>query len=160
MRIPGPVVINGSLVVGTLGSAGSTSICLNVANRIAPCSSSLRYKANVQTFTGGLDIVRRLRPITFTWKDGGMSDVGFAAEEVNEIEPLLTTRNAKGEIEGVKYGQITTVLVNAVNQQQTQIAEQQRTIQRQQEQLRQQQSLLQALKRTVCHHDPQAEVCK
>lgn len=146
VRIPGPVVINGSLVVGTLGSVGSTSICLNVANRIAPCSSSLRYKTNVQTFTGGLDIVRRLRPIMFTWKDGGMHDVGFAAEEINEIAPLLTTRNAKGEIEGIKYGQITTILVNAVKEQQQLIEQQQRQIE--------------SLKKLVCVSHPQADFCK
>jgi len=173
VRIPGPVVINGSLVVGTLGSAGSTSICLNVANRIAPCSSSLRYKANVQTFTGGLDIIRRLRPITFTWKEGGINDVGFAAEEVQAIAPLLATYNKDGQIEGVKYGQITTVLVNAVKQQQIQIEAQQKQlrdrerqatiqqtqIERYQKQLTRQQSEIDALKQLLCHSHPKAEIC-
>ena len=50
-----------------------------------------------------------------------MRDVGFGAEEVNAVEPLLTTRNDKGEIEGVKYAQITTVLVNAIKEQQTEL---------------------------------------
>ena len=181
VRIPGPTVINGSLVVGTLGSAGSTSICLNVANRIAPCSSSLRYKSNVQTFTGGLDIIRHLRPITFTWKEGGMSDVGFAAEEVQAIAPLLATYNKDGQIEGVKYGQLTTVLVNAVKQQQTQIEAQQSQIeaqkqqlaaqqlalqqqqqqhQAQQNQLRQQQQQFAALKKLVCSSHRRAAICQ
>jgi len=128
VRIPGSAVIDGTLVVGTLGSAGSTSICLNAANRISPCSSSLRYKTSVQSFNSGLEIVRRLRPIGFNWKDGGMQDIGFGAEEVAKVEPLLTTRNEKGEIEGVKYGQLTTVLVNAIQEQQTQIAAQQKQI--------------------------------
>jgi len=153
VRIPGPTVINGSLVVGTLGSAGSTSICLNVANRIAPCSSSLRYKTHVRDFTSGLDIVSRLRPITFDWKDGSMRDVGFAAEEVQKIAPLLTTYNKDGQVEGVKYGQLTTVLVNAVKEQQTQIVGQQQTI----EQLRQQ---VDALKKLVCLSHPRTDVCK
>src|SRR5262249_5165551 len=141
-RIPGPTVINGSLVVGTLGSAGGTSVFLNSANRIAPCSSSLRYQSNVQTFTGGFDIVLRLRPITFTWKDSRVRDVGFAAEEVREIAPLFATYNKDGQIEGVKYGQITTVLVNAVKQQQTQIEAQQSQIEAQKQQLAAQQLAL------------------
>ena len=153
VRIPGSVVIDGTLVVGSLGSAGSTSICLNASDRISPCSSSLRYKTSVQSFTGGLDIVRRLRPITFNWKEGGMTDVGFAAEEVDKIEPLLTTRDDKGEIEGVKYGQLTTVLVNAVK-------EQQLTIERQQQQINKQGRQLEVLKKLVCVSNPQAEVCK
>jgi hypothetical protein len=146
VRIPGAVVIDGTLVVGALGSAGSTSICLNAVNRISPCSSSLRYKSNAQNFTGGLDLVRRLRPITFDWRDGGMHDVGFAAEEVNAIEPLLTTRNDKGEIEGVKYAQITTVLVNAIK-------EQQKIIERQQKRI-------DALTQLVCRSNPDAILCK
>jgi hypothetical protein len=153
VRIPGSVVVNGTLVVSSLGSAGSTSICLNAANRISPCSSSLRYKTSVQSFKSGLEVVRRLRPITFDWKEGGVADVGFGAEEVNAIEPLLTTRNAKGEIEGVKYGQLTTVLVNAVK-------EQQLTLEQQQRQLRELQRQLEVLKKLVCLSNPQAEVCK
>jgi hypothetical protein len=43
-----------------------------------------------------------------------MRDIGLGAEEVERVEPLLTFRNEKGEIEGVKYDRITPVLVNAV----------------------------------------------
>jgi len=143
---------NGSVFINSLGSSGSTDLCLTFSNRISGCSSSLRYKTNVQTFYGGLDIVRRLRPIAFSWKEGGMRDVGFGAEEVEKVEPLLTTRNSKGEIEGVKYGQLTTVLVNAVK-------EQQQIIEHQQRQLSEQQRQLEALKKLVCLSNPRADVC-
>jgi hypothetical protein len=160
VRIPGSAVIDGTLVVGTLGSAGSTSICLNAANRFSPCSSSLRYKTSVQNFSRGLDIVRRLRPITFDWKDGGMHDVGFGAEEVDQVEPLLATRNDKGEIEGVKYGQITTVLVNAVKEQQTEIESQRKQIDEQQKQIQSQQKMIDGLKSLVCVQNAAAEICR
>ncbi len=160
VRIDGDLTIIGTTAIIGLSTGGNTDICRNGSGQISQCSSSLRYKTDVQSFTGGLDIVRSLRPISFNWKDGGMRDVGFGAEEVNEIEPLLVTYNDKGEIEGVKYGQVTTVLVNAVNEQQAQIAEQQRITERQQQQLKQQQSLLEALKRSVCASNPIADVCK
>jgi hypothetical protein len=167
VRIPGAVVIDGTLVVGTLGSSGSTSLCLNAANRISPCSSSLRYKTSVQTFSRGLDIVRRLRPITFDWKEGGMHDVGFGAEEVNQVEPLLATRNVQGEIEGVKYAQITSVLVNAVNEQQASIE----VLQKRNDQLKEQveklsaqnqevQAEMEVLLKTLCALKSAAEICK
>jgi len=174
--------------LNTLGGNGTTDLCLNSSKNIADCSSSLRYKTNVQTFTGGLNVVRRLRPITFHWIDGGHRDIGFGAEDVNEIEPLLTTRNAKDEIEGVKYRQITTVLVNAVKEQQEQIENQQRQIgerehqaafqqtliQRYQKQLATQQTRLtdqdaklarqqrglDTLKQLVCQAHPKAKVCQ
>ena len=89
-----------------------------------------------------------------------MFDVGFAAEEVNEVEPLLTTTNDRGEIEGVKYAQVTTVLVNAVNEQQTQIEKQNAQIEAQQKQILEQQTVIDNLKKFVCQQNPQAAFCR
>jgi hypothetical protein len=110
------VRVPGSIAVLQLGSAGSTSICRNGSNFLATCSSSLRYKTSVEPFTGGLEVVEKLRPIRFVWKQSRIADIGFAAEEVEQVEPLLVTYNDKGEIEGVKYSQLSTVLVNAVKE--------------------------------------------
>ena len=154
------VFIPGLIRVNSLGLAGSTNLCRNASNIIATCSSSLRYKTGVRPFTGGLEIVRLLRPITFQWKDGSMNDVGFGAEDVARVEPLLTTRNTGGEIEGVKYAQITTVLVNAVNEQQAQIEKQTKEIAEQKSKIEQQQTMIDALRIAVCSIQPQASVCK
>jgi hypothetical protein len=116
-----------------------------ICNSPPPSERAQPFRPATQSFSVE-DVVRRLRPITFNWKDGGMKDIGFGAEEVEKIEPLLTTRNDKGEIEGVKYGQLTTVLVNAVHEQQAIIERQQRQIE--------------ALKNLVCLSHPQADVCK
>jgi hypothetical protein len=112
---------DGSLTVGALGSAGATSLCQNASNQIASCSSSLRYKRNVAPLDLGLDIVERLHPIMFDWKDGGAHDLGFLAEDVDAISPLLTTRNAAGQVEGVKYDRLSAVLVNAIHEEQATI---------------------------------------
>lgn len=116
------------------------------------CSSSIRYKQNVQSFTRGLELLRQLRPVTFNWKSNNQADVGFIAEEVNAAEPLLSTFNDAGQIEGVKYAQITTVLVNSVKEQQAQIETLQEQIKRQQDQI-------EALKNLVCAGNPNAAVC-
>jgi hypothetical protein len=42
--------------------------------------------------------------MSFTWKEGGAHDVGFSAEDVAAIEPLLVTLNEKGEVADVKDG--------------------------------------------------------
>lgn len=144
---------SGIVSINTLAAAGNTPLCRNASFNLAVCSSSLRYKENVQTYAGGLEIVRRLRPVTFNWKNGGTADVGFTAEEVEKTEPLLATRNEQGEIEGVKYAQITTVLVNSVNQQQTEIEAFQKQIAEQQKQI-------EALKKLVCAANPTAEICR
>ncbi len=56
------VDIPGKLQIDTLGTSGSQQLCLNGSNRVAPCSSSLRYKSGIQRFSGGLEIVHRLNP--------------------------------------------------------------------------------------------------
>jgi hypothetical protein len=82
-----------------------------------------------------------------------MQDVGLGAEDVERVEPLLTFRNDKGEIEGVKYNQLSAVFVNAIRDQQAQI-------ERQQQEIRQQQESLAALKAVVCQSHPDADVCR
>jgi hypothetical protein len=102
--------------------AGTVQLCRNAANVIATCtSSSLRYKQGITPFRGGLDLVRALRPISFTWKMDGSRDLGLGAEDVAKVEPLLVTHNDKGEIEGVRYDRLDVVLINAIKQQQDQI---------------------------------------
>jgi hypothetical protein len=117
-------------------TGGSDPLCRNLANAITRCSSSLRYKTNLAPYRGGLDIINRLNPITFTWKDGGLRDIGLAAEEVEKVEPLFTFPNDKGEIEGIKYGQLAAVFVNAIKEQQAEIRQQQQLIKQLQLRLR------------------------
>jgi hypothetical protein len=147
------IEIGGTVKINTLGAAGSTSLCRNALNQISTCSSSLRYKKHIQPFIGGLSVLNRLRPITFDWKQGGMHDLGFGAEDVAAIEPLLVTRNETGEVEGVKYDRISAVLVNAVQEQQQQISQQQA-------QLKLQRDEIESLKKLVCRHNRRAPVCK
>jgi hypothetical protein len=150
-----------------LGAAGSAHLCRNANNEVSTCSSSLRYKTNIAPYSSGLGLLQRLRPIHFEWKDGGMKDIGFGAEDVAAAEPLLVTYDDKGRVEGVKYDRISTVLVNAVKEQQaqietqqTQLKQQQAQIEAQQQQLKQQQTLVDALKKLLCQQNPTAAVCQ
>lgn len=185
VQIPGPLDVTGrvrigvvgsafgeSLAVGTvrleqLGSAGSTSLCQNFFLFISSCSSSIRYKQNIDSFNQGLSLIKQLRPVSFNWRANNQADFGLVAEEVNQVEPLLTTTNDKGEIEGVKYDRIGVVLVNAVQEQQRQIeaqqeqlVEQNQLIKKQEERFRKQQAEMEALKILVCSQNPTAGTCR
>jgi hypothetical protein len=138
--------VRGKIRTTSLGSGGSIGLCLNSSAEISSCSSSLRYKTSLRPFTGGLNLVNRLHPITFKWKSDQTSDLGLGAEDVAAVEPLLVTRNANGEVEGVKYDRVTVVLLNAVKEQQTQIARQQAEIRE--------------LKQLVCSSRRKARVCR
>ena len=118
----------GTVAINTLGIAGSLQLCRNVSNQVAPCSSSLRYKTNVASYTPGMSFVNRLQPISFDWKDGGMKDIGFGAEDVAKIDPRFAVFNEQGEVEGLKYDRLSVAFVNAFKEQQLQIDAQQKQI--------------------------------
>lgn len=108
--------VNGTLRVDTLGTAAATTLCRNASNQIAGCSSSARYKTDIKDLGLGLETALQLRAVAYAWKDGGDADVGFVAEEVAAIDPRLVTRNAAGEIEGVKYERLTAVLAGGLQE--------------------------------------------
>lgn len=106
----------------------SVPLCTTLTQDFVTCTSSIRYKKNVANFDHGLDLVSRLRPVSFDWKGDNRADFGLIAEEVAEVEPLLANYDAKGEIQGVKYERIGVVLINAIKEQQAQIEAQQKKI--------------------------------
>ena len=146
----GNLSTSGRLFFGETGLGGDLDICRNSATgALAACASSLRYKSDIEAFTGGLDVVTRLRPISFTWKMSGQRDVGFGAEEVFQLEPLLATRDPAGDVDGVNYKQLSAVFVNAFKEQQRQIGDQRAQLARQQREI-------DALTRLVCLGHPGA----
>ena len=75
----------------------------------------------------------------------GFTGLGFGAEEVAAVEPLLVTYNEKGEVEGVKYDRLSAVFVNAFNEKQAQIMQQQE---------------IALLKQWLCRTHPKATMCQ
>jgi hypothetical protein len=136
----------GVMALNNLGAAGATTLCRNASNQISTCSSSARYKSNINPFSSGLSVIKQLRPVSFTWKVGGMHDMGLVAEDVAAVEPLLTTTNANGAIEGVKYDRVAVVLINAVQEQQRQIEQQRKQIE--------------SLTKIVCAMNSKADICQ
>jgi hypothetical protein len=112
--------VNGELQVDSWASGTANSLCLSTSNAVATCSSSIRYKENIKDAPFGVKDVMDMRPVTFKWKGRNERDIGFIAEEMQKINPLFVTY-ARGQIEGVKYPQLTVVLVDAVQEQQAEI---------------------------------------
>ena len=146
-------VTGGKLQLQALGSAGSQQLCRNANDEVSTCSSSLRYKNDIQPFGEGLSLIKQLRPVTYKWTADNQADVGFSAEDVAKINPLFITYNSKGEVEGVKYDRLSVLFANAIQKQQEQIKQQRGLIERQQRQL-------DALTRLVCRANPQEEICR
>lgn len=125
---------------------GSFTVCHENGLLQTCLGSSARYKENIIDFDRGWEFVKKLRPVYYNYKDGGLRDIGLIAEEVNEVDPRLIYAHKNGTIEGVKYDRIGVLLIDVVKDQQAQIEAQQ-------------EELLE-LKRIVCSIKPDASVCK
>ena len=111
------------------------SLCRSSGNYVSNCSSSLRYKKDVARFTGGLAVINRLRPIAFTGSGAECATSAWARRKWKRSNHYSSFRNDKGEIEGVKYNQLSAVFVNAFKEQQEQITQQTGAAKQQQDKL-------------------------
>ena len=109
--------VSGTVRLGTYAAAGINALCRTANFEIGLCSSSARYKRDIEDLNSAAELIDALRPVQYRWIDSGEADIGFVAEEVAELMPALITRNADGEVEGVRYDRVTAVLVQAVQQQ-------------------------------------------
>jgi hypothetical protein len=75
----------------------------------------MSYKTEIRDLNMGLELLNKLRPVSFKWRSDMRPDVGFIAEEVEAANPLLATYH-EGELRGVGYNQVTSVLVKSVQE--------------------------------------------
>jgi|GEM_PF-2641285 len=85
-------------------------------------ASDARLKTNVQDMRYGLKEVMKLRAVNYDMKKGGTPQIGFLAQEVQNIIPeVISGREGdieKGETLGLSYGQLLPVLTKAIQEQQ------------------------------------------
>ncbi|MFZ0287379.1 MAG: tail fiber domain-containing protein, partial [Terriglobales bacterium] len=99
--------------------------------------SSRRWKTNIKVLPDALAKVERLRGVSYDLKDSGKHEIGVIAEEVGAVVPEVVSYDANGkDASGVDYSRLTALLIEAVKQQQVQIARQAKQIAAQHEQIR------------------------
>ena len=86
-------------------------------------TSSLRYKNTIQNTTHGLTELLKLRPITYKGNtDGDKIYGGLIAEEVHEAGLTeFVEYNEKGEPDALAYGNMVSICIKAIQEQQTKI---------------------------------------
>ena len=101
-------------------------------------TSDKRVKQNISPFSGALSKVMLLSPKTYFYNtvefprfeaEKDKPQIGFIAQEVEAIFPeMVTTDGDEVGLKGVRYGQLTAVLVQAIKEQQEMIKELQERI--------------------------------
>ena len=109
--------------------------------------SSRRWKTNIQTLPDALSRVERLRGVSYDLKDSGKHEIGVIAEEVGQVVPEVVSYEKNGkDAAGVDYSRLTALLIEAVKQQQKQLALQQHQIRKQQQAIKAQQLQISGLR--------------
>jgi len=110
--------INGSLGVAT--SSPAYQLDVNGTARVTTLieTSALKYKTNIQPLDSQLSKVTQLEPVTFDWidKPNPKTNIGLIADEVEKIYPEFVSKTEDGEIEGIEYSKLTTVLIQSIKE--------------------------------------------
>jgi len=87
--------------------------------------SDKRLKTNIKDIDYGLDTIMKLNPKQYDWKKDDRHDIGFIAQEVEEVIPEIVKdkKHFDKEIKTLDYEKLTAVLIKAVQEQQQQINE-------------------------------------
>lgn len=113
--------------------------------------SSRRWKTNIRTLSGALSKVERLRGVSYDLKEGGGHEIGVIAEEVNEVVPEIVSKAKDGGANGVDYGRLTALLIEAVKEQQREIRSQRAEISKLAAQARRQEAVVRAESVSIRH---------
>jgi len=110
--------VNGTIRYTNRPAAATvTLIGYDVNGDLTNSSSSLRYKHDIQTYDKGLEIVKQLRPVSFKFNGEGRENIGFIAEEVDELgltEVMLY--DEEGKPDGVLYSNMVSLLTKALQE--------------------------------------------
>ena len=123
-RVTGASAMTSGDVTGALGYTpankagdsftGSISVSGSItATGDITAYSDARLKTDIETITGALDRVRKLRGVTFSRRDTGNRGVGLIAQELALIVPEAVMTHEDGLL-SVAYGNLVGVLIEAV----------------------------------------------
>jgi len=113
-----PSIIFVNQVGSQVGSIKSTGTATSYIT-----TSDYRLKENVTLIQGAGDIVKAMRPVTYTYKSDGSWMDGFLAHELQELHPRAVTgskdavdEEGNPEYQGVDYSKLTPILTAALQE--------------------------------------------
>jgi len=77
--------------------------------------SDVRIKENIKPLKSQLEIVNKLNPVSYNKIGFEESEIGFVAQEVEEILPELVKDDEKG-MKSIAYSKMNTILVKAIQE--------------------------------------------
>lgn len=78
-------------------------------------ASDRSLKTNIKDISYGLETIKKIQPRSFEYIKTGEPSIGFIAQEMETVVPEIVSDGGMGT-KGISYGQLTAVLVKAVQE--------------------------------------------
>ena len=82
--------------------------------------SDKNKKDNIESLVDAINVINKIVPVSFTWKDNGNKAYGVIAQDVEEILPDIVSTNKEG-VKSVSYTQIIPFLIQVIQEQHKEI---------------------------------------
>ena len=111
----------GSLNIKNVGSSAFVNdLRIDGSGYLTTNTSDERLKENIKDISNALDIIKNLRGVSYEWKDkkagGNKTRLGFIAQEVERVEPILVFTNSVDGYKGLNSDGILPLLVESVKE--------------------------------------------
>lgn len=111
-----------------LNGSGNTSFPGTVTANVLTATSDERTKQNIETLENALQKTLALRGVSFNRIGSDQQEIGVIAQETELTCPQVVSINEDTGYKAVAYGNLTALLIEAIKEQQQQIAELQRRL--------------------------------
>lgn len=112
-------------IAGIYGvSLTGSAVYVTSTGQLGVLASSERYKTDIAAMSEGSSRLQQLRPVTFHYKTDvkNVTQYGLIAEEVDKVYPELVIRDQAGKIQGIRYEELSPMLLNEFRNQQRRLA--------------------------------------
>jgi hypothetical protein len=111
---------NGNVGIGSVSPAYPLDVNGTVRVTTLIETSTKILKENIQPYSTDINKFKKLKPVSFNWKDTKKEDVGLIAEDLNKVFPEFVSKD-DGKPVGIHYGKLAAIFINVIKEQQERI---------------------------------------
>jgi len=108
--------LDGLIINKTFSVQGEVIVKDDITAFSTTIPSDIRLKKDIKEITNGLEIINKLRPVSFKWKKNNKESIGFIAQEIELILPHFV-KNTKLDgisIKTIKQDKLLPYIVDSI----------------------------------------------
>jgi hypothetical protein len=104
--------------MANLPGSGTSDLTIDSQGNVAPQTSSVRFKENVEPLTGDFHKILSLEPKSFTYRESGQRAIGYTAEDLHDQDLRdLVTYDQEGNPLSIQYKLLPIYMLELLKEQ-------------------------------------------